>query len=157
MREEKTPTPALELPIEEIEAIIERATVGAISPEEYAKLRTVIQTFALLKEELQAKKTSIQRLKQMLFGPSTERTREVLGEGSTDAQATARPGDRSETEPQGAEHGTEFRVRTLPFAQLRILLLQRRQFRQVVVDDIRVRHVVIQIALVVRLSLIEAL
>jgi hypothetical protein len=36
----------------------------------------------LLKEELLSKKTSIQRLKRMLFGPSTEKTREVLGEAS---------------------------------------------------------------------------
>jgi transposase len=105
MSGEKTPTPALEFPIEEIEAIIERATVGAISPEEYAKLRTLIQTFALLKEELQAKKTSIQRLKQMLFGPSTERTSEVLGEKSTEPQTTGQQADRSETEVKCKGHG----------------------------------------------------
>ncbi|MBV8805313.1 MAG: hypothetical protein JO042_09705, partial [Sinobacteraceae bacterium] len=105
MSAEKTPTPALEFLIEEIEAIIERATVGAIRPEEYAKLRMLIQTFALLKEELQAKKTSIQRLKQMLFGPSTERTREVLGEESADPQTTAQQADRSETNVKRKGHG----------------------------------------------------
>jgi transposase len=105
MSGDKTPMPALQFPIEEIEAIIERATVGAISPEEYTKLRMLIQTFALLKEELQAKKTSIQRLKQMLFGSSTERTREVLGEESTDPQTTAQEGDRSETEMKRKGHG----------------------------------------------------
>jgi hypothetical protein len=111
MSGEKTPTPAVEFPIAEIEAILERATVGAISAEEYAKLKAVIATFALLKEELQAKKTSIQRLKRMLFGPSTEKTSEVLGEESADCQArgdvgtdaTARQEDRSDPEvkPKG--------------------------------------------------------
>jgi len=113
MSGEKTPTPALEFPIAEIEAILERATVGAISPEEYAKLRALIQTFALLKEELQAKKTSIQRLKRMLFGPSTEKTSEVLGEESTESQATGHVGqdatgqqeDSSETELKRTGHG----------------------------------------------------
>jgi transposase len=113
MSGEKTPTPAVELPIAEIEAILERAKVGAISPEEYAKLRAVIQTFALLKEELQAKKTSIQRLKRMLFGPSTEKTSEVLGEESTDCQATGDVGrdatgqqeDRSDSEVKRKGHG----------------------------------------------------
>ena len=102
MSGEKTPTPALELPIEEIEAIIERATVGAISAEEYAKLRAVIQTLALLKEELQAKKTSIQRLKRMLFGPSTEKTSEVLGEESTDRQATGDAGGDATGQQEGS-------------------------------------------------------
>jgi len=105
MSGEKTPTPALELPIEEIEAIIERAQVGAISPEEYTKLKALIQTIALLKEELQAKKTSLQRLKRMLFGSSTERTGEVLGEKPTDRQATGQQEDRSESEVKHKGHG----------------------------------------------------
>jgi hypothetical protein len=73
MSGKETPTPALEFPIEQIEATIERAKVGAISAEEYAQLKAVIQSFALLKEELQSKKISIQRLKRMMFGPSTEK------------------------------------------------------------------------------------
>jgi transposase len=109
MSGEKTPTPALELPIEQIEAIIERAKVGAISAEEYAQLKAVIQTFALLKEELQSKKTSIQRLKRMMFGPSTERTRDVLGEESTDHQAagpvgTAAAGQQEDRSDTGVKH-----------------------------------------------------
>lgn len=87
MSGEKNAAPALKLALEEIEAILERTRVGAISAEEYAKLKAVIQTLALLKEELQSKKTSIQRLKRMLFGPSTEKTSEVLGENSTEGQA----------------------------------------------------------------------
>jgi transposase len=113
MSGEKTPTPALEFPIEQIEAIIERAKVGAISAEEYAQLKAVIQTFALLKEELQSKKTSIQRLKRMMFGPSTERTRDVLGEeptdhratGPVDTTATGKQEDRSDTGVKREGHG----------------------------------------------------
>ena len=75
--------PRIEAPepaIQELEAILERATVGPISAEEYAALKAVIATYALLKGELQSKKTSIERLKRMLFGASTEKTREVLRE-----------------------------------------------------------------------------
>jgi hypothetical protein len=89
MSDEKTPAPALEFPIEELVAIVEQAKMGAISTDQYTKLKAVIQTFALLKEELQSKKTSIQRLKRMLFGPSTEKTSEVLGEASTDHEVAA--------------------------------------------------------------------
>lgn len=56
MSGERPPRPALEFPIEQIEAIIERAKVGAISAEEYAQLKAVIQTFALLKEECSRKR-----------------------------------------------------------------------------------------------------
>jgi transposase len=111
MSGQKVPTPALQFPIEEIEAILERAKVGALSPEEYAKLKVVIQTFALLKEELQSKNTSIQRLKRMLFGPSTERTSEVLGEASRDSQATGRAGSADTTDQQEAGLGSEVKCK----------------------------------------------
>ncbi len=89
----KLPQPAVQIPIEELEAIIEQARVGAISTEQYTRLKAVIQTFALLQEELQAKKLSMERLKRMLFGASTERTREVLGEDAAEhSGATAEGG-----------------------------------------------------------------
>ena len=71
MSGKKTPAPVMELALEELEAILERAQVGAISLEEYTQLKALIYTFALLQEELQAKKTSIARLRQMLFGSSS--------------------------------------------------------------------------------------
>jgi hypothetical protein len=75
MRE--TRTPVLDLTIEELLSIVEHTRDGAIGPEQYAKLRAAIHTFALLHDELRSKRTSIQRLKQMLFGARTETTREV--------------------------------------------------------------------------------
>jgi transposase len=90
MNGEKARQPALQLPMQEIEAILEQTRARALSADEYEKLKIVIHTFALLKEELQAKKISIERLKRMLFGASTEKTREVLGEEfSTDRQLPA--------------------------------------------------------------------
>lgn len=92
MSGQEIPAPAMELPVEELVAIAEQAKVGAISAEQYAKLTAMIHTFALLKEELASKKTSIERLKRMLFGAHTERTREVLGEESTQADRAADAG-----------------------------------------------------------------
>lgn len=71
----------LELPLEELTAIIQRAEVGPISASESAKLKALVETFALLKTELQSKKASIERLKKMIFGAATEKTREVVGDG----------------------------------------------------------------------------
>lgn len=101
----KTATPALEFPIEQIEAIIERAKLGAISAEEYAQLKALIQTFALLKEELESKKTSIQRLKRMMFGASTERTRDVLGEDPTAHQVIGAAGPDTTDQQEGSNTG----------------------------------------------------
>ncbi len=64
----------LDLPIEELTAIIQRAEVGPISAAESAKLKALVETFALLRTELQSKQTSVERLQRMLFGASTEKT-----------------------------------------------------------------------------------
>ena len=106
MSGKKTPAPVMELALEELEAILERAQVGAISLEEYTQLKALIYTFALLQEELQAKKTSIARLRQMLFGSSSERTREVFGEGSEDPETEA------STEQAGKESSLGRQVRS---------------------------------------------
>ena len=89
MSEVAGPQPAVELPIEELTAIIAQAEVRALSASERAKLKVLVETFALLKEELQSKKTSIERLKRMLFGARTEKTSAVLGGQSTGHEAAA--------------------------------------------------------------------
>ncbi|MGC8520196.1 MAG: hypothetical protein ACP5P4_17025, partial [Steroidobacteraceae bacterium] len=103
MSGKKTPAPVMELALEELEAILERAKAGAIREEEYTQLKALIYTFALLQEELQAKKTSLDRLRQMLFGPRSERTREVLGEGTgePEAEATEQAGKEGSLESKG--------------------------------------------------------
>ena len=90
--------------IQELEAIIERARVGAISTDDYAKLKAVITTFGLLKEELRSNRTSIERLKRMLFGASTEKTHEVLGEapGPDAPTSTDRSGIAASDSSDGA-------------------------------------------------------
>lgn len=64
---------------EEMAAILER-TRAVLSPEEHAKLTGAIDTLAQVTAQLQAKDASIERLRRMLFGASTETTRNVLGE-----------------------------------------------------------------------------
>lgn len=111
---EHKPQPAVEFPIEELVAIVARAEMGAISASEGAQLKAIIQSWALLKEELQAKKTSIQRLKHMLFGPSTEKTRDVLSEPASPSHAATpesaesaagQPEDRSAARVKREGHG----------------------------------------------------
>jgi len=67
----------MDLDQSELEAILARAKT-ALSEEEYAKLHAAIETLVFLTQELEKKRVSIQRLKHLLFGTTTETTRKVL-------------------------------------------------------------------------------
>jgi transposase len=78
--------PAMEVNLEELAAVLERAK-GALSAEDHAKLTTAMATLASTTQivaeliaQLQGKKTSLERLRRMLFGSPTEKTEQVLGE-----------------------------------------------------------------------------
>jgi transposase len=68
----------LDLDARELEAILERAKTAPLSEEEYTKLHAVLQTLMFLTTELEKKHVSIQKLKQLLFGATTESTRKVV-------------------------------------------------------------------------------
>jgi hypothetical protein len=78
--------PPIEVNLEELAGVLERAK-GALSAEDHAKLTRAMaalasttQIVAELIAQLQGKKTSLERLRRMLFGSPTEKTDEVLGE-----------------------------------------------------------------------------
>ena len=73
------PPPAQTVSREEMAAILER-TRAVLTPEEHAKLTGAIDTLAQVTAQLQTKDASIERLRRMLFGASTESSRNVLGE-----------------------------------------------------------------------------
>lgn len=73
------PSPAQAVSREEMAVILER-TRAVLSPEEHAKLTGAIDTLAQVTAQLQAKDASIERLRRMLFGASTETSRNVLGD-----------------------------------------------------------------------------
>ncbi|MGH8296338.1 MAG: IS66 family transposase, partial [Steroidobacteraceae bacterium] len=75
----------LELDLAELAAIIERTQSAALNAEEHAKLATAMATLsatlelvAVLRAELASKKTSIGRLRAMVFGAQSEKTGQVL-------------------------------------------------------------------------------
>ena len=96
--------PRLPLPMEELAGIVERAQ-GALSADEHTKLKAAMDTLAsamgliaFLTSELQAKRTSLERLRHMLFGVKTEKTAEVLGEGAiTPGPAGAAQTDKTDS------------------------------------------------------------
>jgi transposase len=88
-----------EVPVAELEAILARARVAALSEEDCAKLKGAVDTLAFLTRELEAKGASVDRLRRMLFGPSSEKTSRVVGEAAADAAQVAHG---AETENVGA-------------------------------------------------------
>jgi transposase len=88
----------MEVEQQRIAAILER-TRAVLNDEEHATLTGIVDTVALMQAELQCKDASLERLRRMIFGATTESTRNVLGEkhgeppaaGSTEEPAVLRP------------------------------------------------------------------
>ncbi len=97
----KTP-PAQAVSREEMAAILER-TRAVLSPEEHAKLAGAIDTLAQVTAQLQTKDASIERLRRMIFGASTETSRNVLGTNAPAASSSA-PLDTA-LKPKAPGHG----------------------------------------------------
>jgi transposase len=94
-----------ELKLEELDAILERARNSPLTGEEYEALKSAVDTLAFLRAELQSKRTSLERLRKLLFGASTERTSQVLGNSGEGREGTSGTGARPDDvqEPGGAQ------------------------------------------------------
>src|SRR5260370_23886270 len=95
----------IEVSVEEISAIVERTQTGALSAEEHAKLKAAIDTFALVTAQLQTKDASIERLRHMIFGATTESTRNVLGERHGETPAADSTDEPPAPRPKPPGHG----------------------------------------------------
>ena len=80
----------VEVRMEEVAAALAR-TRTLLSAQDHALFTNMADTLAWVTGELQAKEVSVDRLRHMIFGASSERTAEVLGEGTegTDLPAGA--------------------------------------------------------------------
>ena len=80
-----------ELRMDELTGIVERAK-ASLTEEDHATLVAAVETLAFLTQELEAKGTTLDRLRKMLFGARTEKSSDVLGEGSA-AEGAGAPAD----------------------------------------------------------------
>lgn len=94
-------TERLELNMEELETLLERAKKGPLSEPDYQTLKAAIETLGYLTQLLEDRKTTIDRLRQIIFGASTEKTRTVL---KTD-RMQAHPAQREKSEKKTNGHG----------------------------------------------------
>jgi transposase len=68
----------LELNLEQLQALIERAKHAPLSDPDYQTLKAALDTLGYLAQLLEDRKTTIDRLRQIIFGVRTEKTRTVL-------------------------------------------------------------------------------
>lgn len=93
----KRPIERVEISMQELEEILERAKTSPLTEEDCAKLRKVFETLEYLTNLVGDKDTTISKLRKILFGASTEKIRNLLGiEGAktgspTDANQTGSP------------------------------------------------------------------
>ena len=97
----RAPIQHKQIKLEELNQIVECAK-NALTEDQYGTLKQAIETLAFVTQQLEHKTTTIERLRQMLFGASTEKTDNVLGnhEPSGTAAATSN-GSGTELKPEG--------------------------------------------------------
>jgi transposase len=68
----------IDLDMKELETILDRAREGTLDEEGYRKLKAALETLGYLTDLIGDKDTTIRRLRQIIFGPSTEKSSSVL-------------------------------------------------------------------------------
>jgi len=69
-----------EVRVDELRAILERARRAALSSEEVETLSAAVETLVFITQELEQSGVTVQRLRKLLFGSSSEKTKDVLAE-----------------------------------------------------------------------------
>jgi transposase len=101
----------IELDMDKLEDVLRRAETNELTEDDCATIRTLFASYVHLLDLLKNKKTSIDRLRKLLFGASTEKLAAVLGERkdlplpSADAFAPAQPPPAAEPEEAAEKPG----------------------------------------------------
>lgn len=110
----KTPKQKIiELSTDKLEELLRRAEAKQLRDEDYAAIKSLIESYAYLTRLLGDKRTSLNRLRKLLFGAGTEKTRDVLKNGATGGTASsesdqdddATPSDNDKEERAGPRPG----------------------------------------------------
>ena len=92
-----------------LNAIVERTRSAPLGEDEHATLKAAVDTLARLTEELETKTTTLERVRRLIFGPSSERTDTVLGkdspEGAPPPDTDPRGGDKETSATEGDRQG----------------------------------------------------
>lgn len=102
----KATIPRLEISMEQLQKLVERARTEPLSEEEYMQLKAAIETLGYLTQVMEDQDTTIQRLRQILFGPKTETTEKVLQQIGKNQEKSPR-GEGGSAEANGSVPGED--------------------------------------------------
>ena len=86
--------------MDDLERVVERVKALGAAPEDAQVLEDLVASYGFLTEMIKDKQTSIARLRQMLFGSTSEKTEKVLG-----TETVAEEGAEPEARPPAKGHG----------------------------------------------------
>ena len=100
------PVPPIELHMDDLRRVVERTRQTSLTDEEYTTLRAAIETLGYMAELVEQKGTTLAGLRQLLFGATTEKTRNVLARvGATAGDAVRGDEQTSKPDRQGRDGG----------------------------------------------------
>lgn len=96
----KTPKQEIiEVSMDKLEQLLQRAEAKQLRDDDYATIKALIESYAQFTQLLGDKRTSIHRLRKLLFGAGTEKTRDVLkATGETDSSEPGQDDDATPSE-----------------------------------------------------------
>jgi transposase len=83
-----TPIQRMDLHMDELESIVERAKVGPLDEQDCATILAVFQSYLYVTDLLEERGTTLERLRKLVFGSSSEKTRAVLANQSAPSAGT---------------------------------------------------------------------
>ena len=81
--------PRIDLRMDDLERLVDRARQAPLTEDDYTTLKAAIDTLGYVAQLVEQKGTTLAGLRQLLFGATTEKTRDVLARAGLDTQASA--------------------------------------------------------------------
>ena len=100
--------PRIDLHMADLERVVERTRHTPLTEDEYTTLKAAIDTLGYVAHLVEQKGTTLAKLRQLLFGATTEKTRDVLARAGVDAHPSAGlhgDGDGHERPRPGRDRG----------------------------------------------------
>ena len=89
--------PRIDLRMDDLERLVDRARQAPLTEDDYTTLKAAIDTLGYVAQLVEQKGTTLAGLRQLLFGATTEKTRDVLARAGLDTPASAGPrGDEAD-------------------------------------------------------------
>lgn len=96
----KKTIPIEKIAMKELESILQRAETAPLDAKDRAKLKAVFESYLHLTDLVENKQMTIKRLRQMLFGTSTEKTSNVIKEEEDESESPPATDDDARAPPE---------------------------------------------------------